>query len=92
MPKAKEFLNIVNEKVSEASVLKKVKEMIKEDQAFLLERCKKYLNSGAIEAGNYGDDFRLPKILLYTALADLRDQRRPLGDEDLKTAKNLSNF
>lgn len=91
MSKAKEFLD-VNEEISEAEVLKKVKEMIKDDSGWLLNKCKQLLKSGGVDPAEFANDLSLPKILYYAALGDLRDNRKPLDKKYLQMAKNLSNF
>lgn len=93
MPKAKDFINKVSEaEVNDESILKKVEEMINDDKQWLLDKCKKLLHSGGIDSESFGDDFRLPKILYFAALGDLRDNRQPLSAGDKKVAKNLYHF
>jgi len=89
MPKAKEFLKIT-EGVSDEDILKKVEEMIEYDKKWLLNKCKSLLHSGGIDPSSFGDG-RLPKILYYAVLGDLRDNRQP-EERDKKAAKNLSHY
>lgn len=90
MSKAKEFLG--EAEVSQESILKKVEEMINDDKGWLLKKCKSLLNSGGVDPDDFGDDFRLPRILYYAALGDLRDNRKSLHPSDLKIAKDLSHY
>ncbi len=73
-------------------VMEKIKIMVREDQERIIERCGLLIKSGAVDVGAYGDDFRLPKIVLYATLLDLADSRRPLFPEDRREADNLRCF
>ena len=66
--------------------------MLNDDKKFMLFRIEKLLDCGGIDKADYDNDFRLPKILLYAALDDLKHQRRPLSNDDYKAAYNLSHF
>jgi len=79
-------------KMTKIQVLNKAKSMLKDDTKFLLFRIERLLECGGIDKKEYENDFRLPKILLYAALDDLKIQRRPLTTEDYKAAQNLSHF
>ena len=73
--------------------MKMVREMMRDDRKFLIKRCEELLNGGGIDIEIYRDDeYILPKVVLYAALGDLRDNRRPLHPEHYKLAKNLKHF
>lgn len=48
--------------------------------------------SGAIDPEAYGDDYRLPKILITAAAESEKGSLRPLHPEDKLTVANLRNF
>jgi hypothetical protein len=74
--------------------MKKIKEMMSKDgKTTLYARCEALLNSGGIDKGIYpGNEYTLPKIILYCALLDLAEQYRPLYERNKAEIKNLRNF
>ena len=81
--------------MNEKDVTKLVNEMIDSENGcsdYLKKECKRLLNSGGIDPENYGNDYTLPKILLYVALKNAAFQYKPFLDGSLKDAKNLEHF
>ena len=70
----------------------KIDSMLNDDRKYLKKECKRLIKSGAIDTDNYLNDYELPKIIMYVALNNLKDQRKPLYKENLKDAKNLLKF
>ena len=58
----------------------------------LQREAQNLLNSGGVDQESYGDNYELPKILVYAAIQNLRYQIRPLNDKARKAAKNLEHF
>ena len=74
--------------------LAKVLEMVTGTPARIMEKAEQLLKSGAIEPGNYEDNYILPKILLVAALEHEADAWRPLKENKAgrKAIANLRHF
>jgi hypothetical protein len=59
---------------------------------FFNRYARKILLSGAIDLEAYENDYRLPKIVLCSALKEASFQYTPLSKDDKKTLKNLEYF
>lgn len=71
---------------------KKVDELVAMISTELKEKCMKLYSSGGIDPEGFDNDFILPKIVLYAALPDIRDSRKPLSVTHLNMAKKLEDF
>jgi hypothetical protein len=56
------------------------------------DRAARLVSSGAVDLDDYGDGFRLPKIILYAVLKEISNQYLPLTPQEKKTVKNLEYF
>lgn len=56
------------------------------------ERAMALFQSGAIDPSAYGDDYRLPRILMAAAQADVASSFRPNHPADLCEVLNLQHF
>jgi len=78
--------------MTKKQVLQKAEAMLNDDKKFMLFRIEELLECGGIDKNVYQNDFRLPKILLYAALENLKTQRRPLSKDDYLAACNLRHY
>lgn len=56
------------------------------------EKAMALFQSGAIDPTAYGDDYRLPRILMSSALAEVATSFRPNHPADLREVLNLQHF
>lgn len=70
----------------------KFSELIEGLEPYIQKKAKELLGSGAIDLKSYGDDFRLPKIILQAALKDAAENFRTPHPLDKKEVENLSHF
>lgn len=59
---------------------------------YLLKKAKELIDSGAVDLKNYGNDHRLPKIILQAVLKDAAENFRSPHPLDKKEVENLSHF
>lgn len=79
--------------MTKQQALDKIDKMIAEYYPHKLrEECARLLESGGVDLEAYENDFRLPKIVLSTALKNEAWQFKPHTKEDQKAAKNLEVF
>lgn len=77
--------------------LQKIDEMINEQDGvveYLKKECERLLSCGAVDLDEYGNDYRLPKIILMIALENCSYQYSPLSHDKnlIRELKNLRNF
>lgn len=70
----------------------KLSELIGGLDPYLQKKAKGLIDSGAVDLKNYGDDHRLPKIVLQAALKDAAENFRPPHPLDKKEVENLLHF
>jgi len=71
---------------------KKINELIRTASKDLRKLAQKAWASGAIDPPSYGDDYRLPKIVLHAALLSEAWQWESLSADDKADSKNLEHF
>lgn len=59
---------------------------------FLRDRAIHILKSGAIDLAGWGDDYRLPKVVLTNALRECAAQYAPHSKEGRETLENMKHF
>lgn len=67
-------------------------ELVKALLPYVNEKAKGLIDSGAVDLKNYGDDFRLPKIILQAVLKGAAENFRPPHPLDKKEVENLLKF
>lgn len=73
--------------------IKKIKEILKENQPQLLKNCKRLLNSGGIDKSKYNkNDYILSKIVLSVALDVFVNSIKPYSEDYKEDLENLKNF
>jgi len=72
--------------------IKKVNELIRENNKMIKDRAEKVLKAGCIELSDYEDNYILPKIFMYAIGEEMKFQWKPFSGNDLKTAKNIIYF
>lgn len=70
----------------------RIKELLEHRIAAIQSRCWSLFLSGGVDAPSYGDDYALPKAVLYVALRDAAEEIRPLSDDLKEVAENLAHF
>ena len=70
----------------------KFSELIETLEPYIQKEEKRLIDSGAVDLKNYGDDSRLPKIVLQAVLKDAAENFRPPHPLDKKEAENLLHF
>lgn len=70
----------------------KFDELIKALEPYIKKKAKELLDSGAIDQQDYGDDSRLPKIILQAVLRDAAENFRPPHPLDKAAVDNLKYF
>jgi len=76
-------------KLTKNKVKKYFNKLLTEQKKEMKKDFEKALNSDAVELSNFGDDFTLPKILIYACNKRMLDQWRPLMPENRKDAENI---
>lgn len=67
-------------------------ELVQNLEPYLQCKAKGLISSGAIDLKSYGDDHRLPRIVLSVVLKDAAENFRPPHPLDKKEVANLSHF
>ena len=78
--------------MNKVDVLVKIREMIRDDEDWLVKEAKRLLDSGAVDVESYPNNFSLPKILYAVSLKNLMSQRQPLYPDHKKEMRNLEKF
>jgi hypothetical protein len=74
-------------------LVSKVRQLLRKDLSKIIgAKCLELFNSGAIDKESYGNDYLLPKAVLYVALEEVRQSIRPVSDEGKDAVKNLQHF
>lgn len=73
-------------------VTKRIKEMLPDVTAGILNQAERLLKSGAVDLDDYDSDYELPKIILSACLLDVVGYYMPYDPGAIKTVKNLRNF
>lgn len=71
---------------------KKFSELTESLKPYIQKKAKALIDSGAVDLKIYGDDFRLPKIILQAVLKDASENFRPPHPLDKKEVEDLSHF
>ena len=71
---------------------KRLKEMTRNTKRLTEEECIRLFESGAINTGDYEDNYLLPKIILTVALENIAWQFKPLNPQDNREVANLRHF
>jgi paraquat-inducible protein B len=77
--------------MTKAQLKSKVKELIKSDKDFILNKIEKAINSGCMDIDGAENNYQLPKNLLSAIYRDMSRQYMPLNS-DKKQHKNIDNI
>jgi len=60
--------------------------------ASIRKEADRLFSCGGVDAASYGDDYELPKAVLYAAIFNVRASRRPLSKRAKEDSANLEHF
>ena len=75
-----------------ANFKEKIDSMMPDLTEAIRKECIRLFNSGAVDAGEYPDNFLLPKIILSVAIENQVGQYKPFAPAYEKDYKNLRKF
>jgi hypothetical protein len=78
--------------MTDKQIKSKVKELVKTLAADIEHEAIALSRTGAVDASEFDDDYRLPKILVTAAVESRKNGFRPLCTDDRKHVANLARF
>ena len=70
----------------------KFKELARNVSKQAVKDANRLVRSGAVDMDDFGDDYRLPKIVLHAAFGNAVAGYRPLNEEDAVLSSDMMRF
>jgi len=78
--------------MTEKQFERKVRSLAATSRKTVVTECLRLFNAGAVDVGEYGDDYELPKTILIVALEHCAAGLHPFGEANKRTLANLRKF
>lgn len=78
--------------MEKALFTEKVDSMLPSLMEAIRKECDRLYRCGGVDPASYGEDFALPKLILYVALENLGAQYKPRFTGYRRDAENLKHF
>ena len=78
--------------MNEEEFSEKIKELTDDIRQDIIDKAIYFFNSGWVDTERYGNDFRLPKIILSATFEHYMWEYMPLDHMDKTIVKNLKSF
>jgi len=82
-------LSLMEEQMNKVQFKERFEELIKTLEPYIKKKAKELIDLRAVDLKTYGDDHRLPRIILQAVLKDAAEHFRPPHPLDAKEAQNL---